>query len=58
MWKNLGQKGVVIKTNKHGVVDGATNRKTLIDEMIRTISNKILDYSIIKIDEQNSWDIE
>jgi hypothetical protein len=34
MQKNLGQKGVVIKTNKYGVVDGASNRKTLFDEMI------------------------
>lgn len=32
--KILGKRGVVVKTNKHGVVDGASNCKTLFDEMI------------------------
>jgi hypothetical protein len=55
MWKNLG---VVVKTNKHGVVDGASNHKTLFDEMIWTVNNNFLDYSSIDINEQNSWNIE
>ncbi len=56
--KNSWAKGVVIKTNKHEVVDGASNHKTLFDELIRTISNIFLDYSIININEQNSSNIE
>ncbi len=41
------------KNNKHGVVDGASNGKTLFNVMIQTVSNKFLDYSIIDINKQN-----
>jgi hypothetical protein len=56
--KDSWKKGVTIKTNKLGIVDGALDGKAAFDEMIRTLNNIFLDYSIIDINEQNSKDIE
>ncbi len=54
----LEKKKATIKINKLGVVDGAFNGKATFDEMIRTLSNRFLDYSIVDINEQNPKDIE
>jgi hypothetical protein len=50
--KNMGLKPYVVTTYQGGVVTSASEGKNAWDDMISTLSNRYLDYSIIDINAQ------
>jgi hypothetical protein len=53
-----GGKPIVVATKKDGFVTSAFEGKEEWDDMIRTLSNQYLDYSIVDINRQCHVDIE